>query len=158
MFNNSLTADWNWASAEIERRVHAGRSRGNGRHDSRHSRHFGFLTLVGGDTVGDTTIGFDTAQQLHAGVQEIIDLTLVIPLLALALGEHGIGNRLRGDLVESLHILFGDAVDAQLRRALVHDPIGELIDLLAVIGRHMRLAGAEPLAIRATDVTGDVMI
>lgn len=40
-----------------------------------------------GHEIGHTCIGFQATQQLHAGVQEVIDLSLVIAFLALALGE-----------------------------------------------------------------------
>ncbi len=129
-----------------------------GRSDGRHAGHCDAVTLAGCDTVGNAGVGFDAAQQLHAGIQEVVDLTLVIPALALALGEHGIGHRFGGDFVVSLDVFLGDAVDAEFRGALVDDLIGQLVDLLAVVGRHVRLAGAETLADGTSDMTGDVMV
>ena len=122
-----------------------------GRHGSRSQRRLCVLLTgtVGRDVVGDAVERFNAAQQLHARVEEVVDLALVIALLALALREHGVGHVIGGDLVKIAHILAGHAVQSKLGGGLVHNLVGQAIHLLAVVGGGARLAGAETLTLGA---------
>ena len=70
---------------------------------------------LAGHEIGHTGIGFQATQQLYAGVQEVIDLSLVIAFLALALGEDHIVDRIRIEIGQRPYIVFGNAVNAQSR-------------------------------------------
>ena len=90
---------------------------------------------LAGHEIGHTCIGFQATQQLHAGVQEVIDLSLVIAFLALALGEDHIVDRIRIEIGQRPYIVFGNAVNAQCGRRLVHNLVDQTIHLLLIVRR-----------------------
>ena len=75
-------------------------------------------------------------------VQEVIDLSLVIAFLALALGEDHIVDRIRIEIGQRPYIVFGHAVNAQCGRRLVHNLVDQTIHLLLIV---RRLLGAPDL-------------
>ncbi len=102
---------------------------------------------LAGHEIGHTGIGFQATQQLYAGVQEVIDLSLVIAFLALALGEDHIVDRIRIEIGQRPYIVFGNAVNAQCGRRLVHNLVDQTIHLLLIVRRLLGRSGLEAFAL-----------
>ena len=96
--------------------------------------------------VGHTSIGFESGQQLHAFVQVIIHLTLVIATLALALGEDHIRHGLGVQIDKFLGIVFRHFLNAELASGLRQALIDDAIHLLAVIARFLAFSWLETFA------------
>ena len=97
--------------------------------------------------VGHTRIGFESGQQLHAFVQVIIHLTLVIAALALALGEDHIRHGLGVQIDELLGIVFRHFLHAEFASGLRQALIDDAIHLLAVIARVFAFSRLETFAV-----------
>ena len=110
----------------------------------------GFVTAT--DIIGDARERFEAAEQLHARVEVIIDLTLVIAVLALALCEHHVGDGTGIQIGELAHVLFAHAVHAKACGGLVHDLVDQSVDLLAVVRRPAIMSAREPLPRAAVGV------
>ena len=106
-------------------------------------RAFGGLTYE----VGHTSIGFESGQQLHAFVQVIIHLTLVIATLALALGEDHIRHGLGVQIDELLGIVSRHFLHAELASGLRQALIDDAIHLLTVIARVLAFSWLETFAV-----------
>ena len=113
---------------------------------------------LAGHEIGHTGIGFQATQQLHAGIQEVIDLSLVIASLALALGEDHIVDRIRIEIGQRPYIVFGHAVNAQCGRRLVHNLVDQTIHLLLIIRRLLGRSGLEAFALVTLRMVLDFVI
>ena len=113
---------------------------------------------LAGHEIGHTGIGFQATQQLYAGVQEVIDLSLVIAFLALALGEDHIVDRIRIEIGQRPYIVFGNAVNAQCGRRLVHNLVDQTIHLLLIVRRLLGRSGLEAFTLVTLRMVLDFVI
>lgn len=105
--------------------------------------------------IGDALVRFEAGEQVHACIEVVVHLALVIPVLAFALREAHIFHILRRKRWVSFRALpagraCADALEFGfgLREHAVDEPV----DLLAVVRRRLRLRRREPLALGALRV------